>query len=240
MTADAPLEALLVVQGHDTRLDQIHHNLAALPARAERDEAVRSLAAVEAEIVTVTAVRDDLARDQKRLDDEVSTLEGKRKGFDTKLYSGTITNPRELQDLQEEIEALGRRIGVLEDRELSIMEQVEPVEARLAALTASQEQGSTARSDAELRLTAAEAELAVALEQETGARRVAAASVPDDLLASYEKLRSGLGGVGVARLVGNQCGGCHLTLSAMEAARMRKLGAGEVGHCDECGRILVP
>lgn len=234
------LEALLVVQDHDTKLDQLRHQQATLPARQELAAAASALVDTEARLATQTEARDGLARDQKRLDDEVGTLAAKRKGFHDRLYGGTVTNPRELQDLQDEIAALGRRITVLEDRELEIMEQVEPVEASLSELTAAAAQGRLAQSDAAQRVTVSEAELAVALDEETARRAEAVAAVPPDLLAGYEKLRSGLGGVGVARLVGTQCGGCHLTLSAMEAARLRKLPEHEVAHCEECGRILVP
>jgi uncharacterized protein len=240
VTAPAPLEALLGVQDQDTKLDQIRHKLAHLPARAERDAAAEALATLEEQIQARGEQRDALARDQKKLDDEVSLLEEKRKSFDAKLYSGSVTNPRELQDLQEEIEALGRRISVLEDRELEIMEQVEPLEEELSALATTAQQRRTVLDDAQARLEAAEAELTKAFDDEASRRDAAAEAVPADLLATYDRLRSGLGGIGVARLVGNQCGGCHLTLSAMEAARMRKLPAGEVAHCEECGRILVP
>jgi predicted nucleic acid-binding Zn-ribbon protein len=238
--SDAPLQELLVVQGHDTRLDQLRHQLAALPARAERDAAVFALASTEADQATATTERDGLARDQKRLDDEVESLGAKRADHDKKLYSGTVSVPRELQDMQDEIAALGRRIAVLEDRELEIMEAREPVDARVAELDAAVVARREALATAEQQLTVSEAELAVALQVETEQRAVAAAEVPPDLLASYDRLRVGMGGIAVARLEGSQCGGCHLTLSAMEAARLRKLPAGEVAHCEECGRILVP
>ena len=89
-------------------------------------------------------------------------------------------------------------------------------------------------------LTEAEADLRAQIAAEEAVRSEAMAPVPDGLLTEYERLRTGRGGIGVARLIGAQCGGCHLTLSAMEAARMRKLPDGEYGHCEECGRILVP
>lgn len=238
--SETPLEALLVVQAHDTRLDQLRHQAIALPARAERDEAVSALAGTEADHATATAQRDDLARDQKRLDDEVESLGAKRTSHDKRLYSGNVTIPRELQDLQDEIAALGRRITVLEDRELEIMEQREPVDARLAELDAAIVSQRAALDDAERQLIVAEAEIAVAIETETERRAEAATATPAELLASYDKLRAGMGGVAVARLEGSQCGGCHLTLSAMEASRLRKLPIGEVAHCEECGRILVP
>ena len=239
-TSSPALLALLDVQGHDTKIDQLRHLLAHLPAREERDAAAGALADAEAALAAETATRDELARQQKRIDDEVETLKAKRQGFDQKLYGGTVSNPRELQDLQDEIDSLSRRITQLEDEELEVMEQVEPVEARVAELGATAEQRRTVLADAEVRLVAAEAELAAQLEAETAVRTETAAPVPADLLAEYERLRTGRSGIGVAKLVGSQCGGCHLTLSAVEVAAFRKLPDGEFGHCEECGRILVP
>lgn len=240
MTDNPALLALLEVQAHDTRLDQLRHHHESLPARTQRDAASQALADAEAAVAATTVTRDDLARQQKRVDDEVELLKEKRAGFDAKLYGGTVTSPGELQDLQKEIDSLSRRISQLEDEELEIMEQVEPVEADLVAQTASVEQRRAELADAESRLTVDEAEVLASIDAEVAVRAQALGPVPADLLDEYEKLRGGRGGIGVARLVGTQCGGCHLTLSAMEAARMRKLPAGEVAHCEECGRILVP
>ncbi|KAA0233030.1 MAG: hypothetical protein EDR02_15280 [Actinobacteria bacterium] len=66
------------------------------------------------------------------------------------------------------------------------------------------------------------------------------ASEPIDaaLLDSYEKLRSRLGGVAVARLVGSNCTGCHLTIPAVEVDRIKRAPENEVVYCD-CGRMLV-
>jgi predicted nucleic acid-binding Zn-ribbon protein len=240
VTQSPAFVALLEVQAHDTRLDQLRHQLEALPAREQRDGAAAALAATRETIDAERAARDDLARDQKRLDDEVELLGAKRKGFDAKLYGGTVSNPRELQDLQEEIDALGRRISQLEDEEIAIMEKVEPIEAGLAELATTEAQREAVLADAEERLAAAEADLQEQLAAELEARTATATGVPEALLAEYDKLRAGRGGIGVARLVGSQCGGCHLTLSAMEVARLRKLPDDELAHCEECGRILVP
>ena len=240
MTDSQALLALLEVQAHDTRLDQLHHLHETLPAREQRDGAAHALAETQAQLAAETETRDDLARQQKRIDDDVESLKEKRAGFDAKLYGGTVTSPGELQDLQKEIDSLSRRISQLEDQEIEIMEQVEPVEARLAELQTAVEQRAAVLADAELRLTAAEAEVLADIDAESAVRATAAEPVPAELLQEYQTLRGGRGGVAIARLVGTQCGGCHLTLSAMEVARLRKLPADEVAHCDECGRILVP
>ncbi|MEO6988257.1 MAG: C4-type zinc ribbon domain-containing protein [Aquihabitans sp.] len=231
-------DTLLEVQAHDTRIDQILRRMEVLPAREERNVARSALDEVEATIVEQEARRNELAKAMRKLDDEIASIGAKRLEAEGRLYGGSVTNARELQDLQEESEALARRITHLEDQNLALMEQHEPVEQLLAELTDRREQRDAALNDAELRLTASEAELAVELEAEQAARDAVAASVPAELMAEYQSLRGGRGGIGVARLVGNQCGGCHLTLSAMEVASLRK-NTDQVAHCEECGRLLV-
>lgn len=233
-------DVLLDIQAHDTRLDQLRHQMETLPERQERDALVASLADVDVRIAESTSERAVLAREQKRLDDEIESIGARRSQEEATLYGGTVSNARALQDLQEEIESLGRRISVLEDQDLEIMEQIEPIDARLAELEAARSDALARSEAAEQALTVAEAELAVLVTAESGARAELVGSVDADLLAEYEKIRRSSGGVGVARLVGAQCGGCHLGLSAVEVSRIRKLGPGEITHCEECGRLLVP
>jgi predicted nucleic acid-binding Zn-ribbon protein len=70
-------------------------------------------------------------------------------------------------------------------------------------------------------------------------RRSEAHRLPEALARRYEDLRSRLGGTGAARLVGDRCDGCHLTLPAMEVDRIRHLPPDAVVTCDQCGRILI-
>lgn len=231
-------DTLLAVQAHDTGIDQILRRMEVLPAREDRDVAQAALDELDVTIAEEQVRRDELNRAMRKLEDEIATIGAKRLEVEGRLYGGTVTNARELQDLQEESEALKRRITHLEDQNLVLMEQHEPVEQSLGEHTVTRAQRESVLADAELRLTAAEAELAVELDTERSARDAVATSVPADLMAEYTSIRGGRGGIGIARLVGNQCGGCHLTLSAMEVATLRK-HTDQVMHCEECGRILV-
>ncbi len=91
---------------------------------------------------------------------------------------------------------------------------------------------SAARQAADSALDAEAAELS--------ARRDAlVASLSADELAHYERVRAQFGGVGVAHLEGSHCSGCHMDLSPAELDIVRKVPAGELGECPQCGRILV-
>jgi hypothetical protein len=232
-------ESLLVVQGHDTRADQLAHRLETLPVRSQLAGVGEQVAAVDRKLAGVDERRGELSRSQQRLEDEIASLGERANQAEKQLYSGAVTNPRELQALQDDVASIRRRISQIEDNELEIMELAEPVDAERAELSAERE-----RLDAETRrltdeLAATEAEIATELAAVRSEREAAAAEVPDELWSEYDALRSQLGGVAVARLVGSTCQGCHLALSAVEVDRIRKLSVDEPVHCEECGRLLV-
>ena len=232
-------ESLLVVQGHDTRADQLAHRLDTLPERQRIVEVDARITALDGRAAAVDERRGELTRSQQRLEDEVATLSERANQAEKQLYSGSVSNPRELQALQDDVASIRRRIGQIEDQELEIMELSEPVEAERAKLEAERAALDDERQQVQGALDAAKADIEAELVQERRARDEAAAGVPADLWAEYDLLRSQLGGVAIARLVGSTCQGCHLALSAVEVDRIRKLGVDEAVHCEECGRLLV-
>ena len=233
-------DTLLVVQDHDTHVDQLVHRSETLPVRATLANIQAQVSAIDSQIAEVDVRLADLGRSQQRLEDEISSMRERAGQADKQLYSGTISNPRELQALQEDVESIQRRIAKLEDDELEIMEATEPVDAERELLA-----GKRGELDAQaetLRAELSEAESAIVgeLAEVRAQRDAAAADVADDeLLAEYEGMRKRLGGVAIARLVGSTCQGCHLGLSAVEVDRIRKLSLDDRVTCEECGRLLV-
>jgi hypothetical protein len=233
------LHRLLDLQDRDLHADQLRHRRSTLPERAAAAAHEDELATLEGERASVGERLGALDRSQKRLEDEIASLTAKQASESTKLYSGAVTSPRELQAMQEEIDNLVRRQRSLEDDLLDVMEQAEPVHAQMTAL-------DERRADLEGRLAAArhaladaagvlDAELAGVLAE----REAIVGELPADLLATYEALRPRLGGIAVARLEGNQCLGCHLSLPATEVDAIRHAAPDAVVTHEECGRILV-
>jgi predicted nucleic acid-binding Zn-ribbon protein len=120
------------------------------------------------------------------------------------------------------------------------MEQAEPLDADLATFASERSVLDAQAVDLLGRIAEIESEIEAELAEVVAQRASAVGPVPADLLDEYEKLRAALGGIGVARLNGNRCEGCHLTLSAVDVDRIRHERAGELVHCTECSRILVP
>lgn len=232
-------EDLLVVQEHDTAADQLRHRRSNLPELAELAETESAVAALAPRLAAVTAGRDEVARRQRRHEDELAALEAKIAAVEARMYSGAVTIPRELQAMQAEVESMKRRQSTLEDDVLEAMTEREPLDEEVASLSAARDAHD--QSAGKLRVVIVEAQAAIDGEvaEQAAARARAAAIVPADLLALYEQLRSRLGGVGAARLAGPRCTGCHLTLPATEVDRIKREPPDALIRCDQCSRILV-
>lgn len=238
MTA-LPLEALLFLQDIDSATDQQRHRRAHLAERGDLTDIDRQAAAGRGAIERVAQARDEMAGRQSSAEADLAATEQRVEAVNRRLYGGTVTASRELQAMAADVEVLKTRASGLEDQILELMEQRQPLDHELAQL-ATQQAGLAARRET-VQVSLAESEATVDDELADLARRraEAAAAVPPEVLATYERLRASSDGVAVARLVGNHCDGCHLSLAAMELDRIRHLPAGEVAVCEQCGRILV-
>lgn len=193
----------------------------------------------DAELAVLRQQLHEIELVQTKLEDEVAMIETKVGTENRKLNSGTVTAPREIQALSEEIDALGRRKRVLEDEDIELMEKAEPLTADIDRLE--RERAAFDGEAARLRTAIAAEEAAIDAEVASvrAERAAAAADIPADLLVRYEKLRAKLGGIAVARLEGDRCLGCHVSLPAMEVDAARHSQPEDVVIHEDCGRILV-
>ncbi|MGA8255460.1 MAG: C4-type zinc ribbon domain-containing protein [Nocardioides sp.] len=236
--ASAQLQ-LLDLQAIDRRIDLARHQRAALPELAEIAALEATRQEVDDQRRDQQIVVDDLIAAQTKAEADVELVKVRRTRDRDRIEQGLITSPKDLEHLQHELASLDRRISVLEDEELEVMEQLEEAqgvlaellqkmsahEERLAELTASRDQ-KWAALDADLDAAAAE-------------RVPASAGLPADLLALYDRLRESKGGVGAAELRARQCGGCRLTIDNAELESIAAAADDLVVRCEECQRILV-
>jgi len=233
------LDALLDVQRHDTVLDQLHHEHASLPERSAVAEIDARLAEIQERLDAATAERNAVLHDEKRLDDEASSIEAKAADAEKKLFSGVVTSPKELQALQADVDSLRKHRAEVEDQELEVMERREEHDLAVAVLEAERVEHATQRDAALATLTERENAIDVKIAAEASARRELAAEIDGALLAEYERRRAQAKGVGVARMVGPTCQGCHISLPSTEVERIRHAAADALNFCDNCGCILV-
>lgn len=234
------LDSLLALQERDLALDRLRHRRDTLSERTVLAEAEAAVAALDTGLTAARAVRDEVLAEERRYDDQAQTVAAQADGHEKRLYSGEIASPRDLQALQDDVTHLRRRQAELEDQSIAAMERREPLDAEVARLDAEREKAVAAVHTASEALRTAESEVDGEAAGEQAARDEIAGEIDAGLVADYEQRRRKAKGVGVARLIGNTCQGCHLTIPATEVDRIRRAPADAIATCDNCGCILVP
>ncbi|MFD7077486.1 zinc ribbon domain-containing protein [Nocardioides sp. NPDC059952] len=229
---------LLDVCELDSRALQLRHRRAHLPQAAVVAELTASKKTTDDAVRDARVTRDDLERVQKKADADVEAVKTRRRRDQERMDSGAISSAKDLERMQHELATLDRRISVLEDEELEVMEQLEEAQASVTRLEAEHaeisEKLAVAVDSVDVETSKIDGELAGVAEERTPALE----GIPDDLLALYTRLSDKMG-VGAAELRARRCGGCNLQLDPAEISRIRGLAADEVVRCEECSRILV-
>ncbi|NLG73764.1 MAG: hypothetical protein GX495_17210 [Chloroflexi bacterium] len=221
------------LQQTDSQIDRARQRLKEIAIALAADEAVKqaraTFATAEQEL---SAAQKALRRAEENLRDQNLKIEQS----EATLYGGRVRNPKELQDLQNEVAALKRYRSVLEDRQLEEMIALEEAEARHLAAREELERVEADFAERNKALTSEQKNLENELARLNGERQATQASIPAEDLQLYEQLRRQRSGVAVARITDRACSACGTTLSAslLHAAR----SPSQITRCDGCGRIL--
>lgn len=177
---------------------------------------------------------EELRHQQHSLEWEVDDLGTKIAKIEQKLYGGSIGNPKELANFQQEAEGMKLRRGQLEDKTLDIMDRVERAVASVDT-TVSELKTLEDKWQGEQQQLSAEAEQLKSTLSELGQKRQRLSSEIDTEMAElYQQLKKQKG-TAVAKVEQGMCRGCRISLSASESQRAR---SGGLTQCSSCGRIL--
>jgi predicted nucleic acid-binding Zn-ribbon protein len=227
-----PGQLLLRYQAQVERERALREEIERIELRLESDPEVVSLEEV---LQGARAAQDAVAARLRDSDHEREGHRSKLRSREKELMSGRIRNPTELMQMSEEVAHMKARFAEEEDAELHLMEDAESADEAVRAANAGLVEARS-RSTAEepaLReeLDAAQSELA----EVEAERDQIWAEVPPVAQAAYSRTRAR---PAVARVVGNQCTACRVTVTSSGMQTLRK-GLEEIVHCEHCSRILV-
>jgi len=230
MSASLGLYRLQLV---DTRLDEIRARLEEIRQTLENDVELQRL---KKQVAETDAALKLTQHTLKQAESEVTKQKVKIEQSEAKLYSGIVKNPKELQDLQNEVASLKRHLTTLEDRQLEAMLDEESAEQANQAMLNKLEQLKARRADQNQTLTAEQADLNKELERFEAERQAARAPLDPELLAVYEELRQRKSGLAIASISEGACAACGTTLTP--ALNQSARSTTQIQNCPTCGRIL--
>ena len=167
---------------------------------------------------------------------EAEDLRGRATLLEAQLYSGEITNPRDLASLELET---GNVKAQIDQKEIGLVELAVRADDLRRAVGELEEQLETSRAEWELRrseLTSQAASLSAEKDALNNRRNEFAASIDQSEMGHYEHLRQSKGGTAVAKVERGLCQACRLSLPTQHLQRVKS--GKQTVLCSSCGRML--
>lgn len=227
------------LQQVDTAIRKLQVRRASLPEQQALDENAETLRAITEEFAGARERLDVLNRQQSRLEQEIATLDARRKAEEGRMYSGLITSEKESEALRNELHSIKGRKRDLEDQLIEVMEELEGLESLTKTLQERHTELTTKVAELTEARDHAASDIDTEIAQRQTEREAVAAEVPEEIREYYETVREKKQGLGVAQLEGRGCSGCRLELTAIELEDLKAETARGLANCPQCGRILV-
>jgi len=216
----------LELDSHRTRLQDIEQalggdpavNLARQQAFAAREKFNASRIQARSAELDVQALGEKIAETERR------------------LYSGAITNPKELRDLEQDLASLRRRGAGLEERQLEAMIAADAAEGQMVALDTQLQQAEAAALRTKGALLEERRHLQTRVSELSGERESLAGTVLAEDQQLYGRLRQNKHGRAMAKVAEGSCSACGEEVSSSQLQEARR-GATLV-RCGCCERIL--
>ena len=227
-------EALYHLQEIDLQLIQAQKRLTEIAVALANNQIILDVQAqVEAAQKTLTP----LQTRTRNLELEIQSTSDKIRLTDQQLYSGKVRNPKELQEMQQEIQSLKNRNHELEDVLLETMLNVENAETALDEKQADlQELSSQSESD-HRHLLDEQKKLHSDIKLFQQKREGLLPPITPDSQKIYNTLRPRKNNQPIALLVNGSCSVCRVEQDMAIISEVRK--GQKLTPCTSCGRILV-
>lgn len=221
------------LQQVDSQMDQIQARLKMIRETLENDRELR--AANDA----LSATEANFKKAERLLKDSESEVENQRikiEQTESSLYSGTVHNPKELQDLQKDVVSLKKHLETLEERELEAMIDAENAEKEMGTARQKLESVKSNLNIQNRDLTQEAETLNKDLDRLESERNAATSDLASEMLNIYDQLRKQKRGIAVTAVSDSSCSACGTTLTQSQLQSARSTA--QLFNCPTCGRIL--
>lgn len=234
VSSDLQLELLSLAE-LDSEIARARRAITESSSSAHTQDLVAAQRQLASELIDTRAALETLQLESKRAQEDLDVVEQRIAKDQQRLAS--LSSAKDAQGVQHELETLARRKSELEDAQLALLELVEAANAKNESAAAAKAVADQALNE---KLTGIEAELMKlrsGLDLATNRREQQASRLSAELIEFYDKKAKR--GVAVARLLGRECGACHMTIGATALAEIANLASDEIATCSECQAALV-
>ena len=152
-----------------------------------------------------------------------------------RLYSGQVTNTKELTQLEHKLEEDQKKRTIIENNYILLIEELDSVKHGLDNLLDDETYLTNRFEQLDQQLKKQRQEDTAYEEEYCILRQRISTQLPMAIREKYEHIQARYQGNALVRIVSGGCGGCHTALAAAEIERVKR----GISTCDNCGRLLA-
>lgn len=233
------IKILFEVQNASANKVRLEKQIKALPQVKELKELRTEIEQSQAEIYKLKSEievhKKNLAKEQLM----INTIKDKTSVLSDHLYSGEISNVKELENVEKNLEAEQFKISKFEEKALVLMEKIYGIENRIKAMLKELEIKKTKFRDINKDYISKKESLTKSIQEIDSRLEYAKQELEPELLKTFESLCNRFdNGLAISLLKNGICSGCHMSVS-FDLLKKAKIVDGEI-ICDNCGRWLIP
>lgn len=237
MKADpADQERLLELQELDNHIRQVHSKAKNLPEAGVVTELEAALTESKAAQRDALTVVDELKAEMARAESDVKLVE-QRIQKDSEQSQHT-SSAKDAQGLEHEIQSLRERLAMLEEVELGVIERLEAAESELSGADQAMTELVSRLNEAKQALDDAKQALEADYQATSTTREKLVSSLPEDLVALYERQRERYG-FGASLLQRGISSASGVSLTESDLQQVRQAAPDDVVICPDSNAILV-
>lgn len=229
--------ALVELQMIENAISARSSEIEAVKNNKELEQTEKKLAEVKVKYDEISGRYGELESKRKKFEDTVEMQSEKIKSNEGKLFSGTITSAKEIENYQEEVKILKGKNSEIEDQILELMIKLEEMSEEVK-----QAGSEKARAESEVGRIKNEMNeklevLKHIIEGLQKRRDDVSSKIPGDYLKKYREVKSKKGGIAVSVLKDKFCNVCNMQIPAKDAEKI--VDADQLYRCPLCGRLAV-
>jgi len=231
------LKLLWNLQELDLSIIDLQNKIAEMPFESGIKETTARLKELEEIHAGEEKGLDEDRKNFRKLEMKTQKIAEDRSELADSLYGGKVTNVKELEQMQRKVDLLDAEKKKLEDEMLVLMESIENREEKLEETA---EKIKDCRRELEEKEKALENKLQELNKELAGLeteRKRLAEQIDEKLMTKYEYLAEKYGGMALAAVTNDICGGCRVFISSAQRGHLYNPGA--MVYCENCGRLLV-
>ncbi len=223
------------LQHYDNALANIGNEIKTLEKKLSQNE---GLEAIQKQLAEISEEKASHVKKMQAVEIKTLEMRDRIKKEEEQLYDGTITNAKDLENLQTEIKRHKNLYSSLEDEELDLLSVLEELDETILIISTEEgkERSEWERISQELKLKITSLENDSALIK--AAKETDTATLDNDTIKDYEELCGRKDGIAVTHIQGNTCVSCHLSIP--DALKRRIITSENTNYCPNCKRIIAP